>query len=98
MVPFVNWRVFRLDVQLQDGSVIRSAYGCGERLRFTGETLAILNVFIFMRSCGFLVRGLRDRLLSRAFGGMETNGSGSLYMFFLLDGSEVALRVQCLKR
>lgn len=51
-----------------------------------------------MRICGFLMRSLRDGLLFRAFGGMGTNGSGSLYLFFLLDGSEVVLRLQCLKK
>ena len=50
-----------------------------------------------MRICGFLMRRLRDRLLFRAFSGMGTNGIRSLYLFFLLDGSEMGLRLQCLK-
>ena len=73
------------------------AYSRGQRPGPTEETLAIFHVFVFLRICGFLMRGLRDKPFFRAFGGMGIHGSTTFYLFLLLDGSEVGLRIQCLK-
>ena len=69
---------------------------CSKRRRYTEETLNVFHGFIFMRIRGFLTCILRDRLLFHAFCNAGTNESGPLPLLFLLDGSQVGLRIQCL--